>query len=462
MSKYAASILLLTAILSGGHASAAGPGDKGEETYRELSSMARSGGEGTVLFDRLAEAARVIDWAGTPESTFTGHLRFLEKPGEGLPGARGGIFLVRESAGAVHVVAVPEAKDAAYAGLDGKVGNKMTFRVASTAVEVEGRKFGFVKLLAPPERLMLDRLFYVAIVILLFLTMVGMGLTLTGADFALVVRKPLGMIVGPICQFVLLPLLAMGIGKLAGYYETYPFIYMGLILIAATPGGVTSNLLTYFGKGDVALSVSLTAVCTVLALVVTPLLLTIYGSNIPDFEIPVKDVFVQMLVLVIVPLGVGMLVRWKAERIAKKAEKIFAGIGVFALLFLVVVAILGNLDKFADTARYGFKFYSIILLLTVSGMIGSALLAKVARIGNYQARTIAIECGIRNASLAMTVALLIQDRMGDFYSSMFFTSGIYGLWMYAAGVAAIFLFPRVLPVAPGKGKDGGAAAAGSA
>jgi BASS family bile acid:Na+ symporter len=275
---------------------------------------------------------------------------------------------------------------------------------------------------------------------------VGMGLTLTINDFALVFKKPLAMILGPIFQFLFMPLLAMLLGYISGYYETYPFIYLGMLLIAVTPGGVTSNLMTYLGKGDVALSVSLTALCTVLSLFCTPLILTLFAAHIPSFQLPVMAIFSQILILVVIPLFIGMLVRSKSENFAKKAEKPFAGIGLFALLFLIVVGIWGNLEKFADTDRYGFKFYAIIFVFTLVGMIGSGLLAKLLRINNFQARAVSLECGLRNASLAMTIALLIQDRIGDFYSSVFFTSGIFGIWMYFAGAISIFTFKKWLPV----------------
>ena len=79
-------------------------------------------------------------------------------------------------------------------------------------------------------------------------------------------------------------------------------------------------------------------------------------------------------------------------------------------------------------------------------MIASALIAKLVRVTNYQTRAISLECGLRNASLAMTIAILLQDQIGDFSSSMFFTSGIFGLWMYIAGAITIVLFPKALPV----------------
>jgi BASS family bile acid:Na+ symporter len=420
----------------------------GEQMYGHLSKLAREGGPGAIVFEHLATEALAIDFESSGATTFDGNLRTLHVADDNAE-----LYLVRELGGEVYILAMPsdagdleKGSGSAYEDLEGSMGKKVKFTAKLVEQDVDGYLYTFAKLTAPPERLVLDRLFFIAIVILLFLTMVGMGMTLTASDFAIVFKKPMGMIIGPICQFGLLPLMAMLLGRLFGYYETYPFIFLGLILIASSPGGVTSNLMTYFGKGDVALSVSLTAVCTVLALFFTPLLLKLYGSNIPDFSIPVMEVFKTMLILVIVPLAVGMVVRWRAEKFAKKAEKIFAIIGLFALLFLIVVGIIGNLDKFADTARYGFKFYGIVFALTFAGMLVSGLLAKLARVKNYQIRAIALETGLRNASLAMTIALLLQDRMGDFYSSMFFTSGIFGLWMYAAGAITILVFPKWLPV----------------
>jgi BASS family bile acid:Na+ symporter len=196
-----------------------------------------------------------------------------------------------------------------------------------------------------------------------------------------------------------------------------------MILVAASPGGVISNLMTYLGKGDVALSVSLTAVCTVLAFAGTPLLLTLYGSNIPDFEVPAGDVFKTMLVLVIVPLLVGMFLRYKTPALAKKLEKPLAALGVFTLLFLILVGVWGNVDALTDTDRYGFAFYGIVLCLTLAGMLLGGASAKLFRVSNFQARAVSLEVGLRNASLSMTIAILLQDRIGDFASSMFVTSG---------------------------------------
>ncbi len=113
-----------------------------------------------------------------------------------------------------------------------------------------------------------------------------------------------------------------------------------------------------------------------------------------------------------------------------------------------MVGIWSNIESFGETNRYGLKFYATVFLLTFAGMLISGLLAKAVRISNYQIRAISLECGLRNASLAMTIAILLQDRIGDFYSSMFFTSAIFGLCMYGAGALSIWLYKYALPVAP--------------
>lgn len=448
-------LVVLAVVSLSVHAPRAAAGEpplSGEATYQHLVKLASSTGTDAALFQQLDEASRSLSWEGATELTFDGHLRQLDVLA-GPEGEKRAFYFVRAVTGEVSILAMPAdlsalegGDESPYAGLGKVLGKKTRFQALARSATVDGTEYAFVRLEAKPEQLLLDRLFFVAIVVLLFLTMVGMGMTLTVADFAQVFKTPLAMIVGPVSIFGVMPLLAMAMGRAFGFYESYPFIYLGMILIAVTPGGVTSNLMTYFGKGDVALSVSLTAVCTVAALVFTPLLLQLFGPNIPEFSIPVMEVFKTMLVLVVVPLFVGMLVRWKAAGFAQRAEKVFALIGLFALLFLIVVGIWSNLEKFADTDRYGAKFYAMVFLLTLAGMLVSSLVSKILRVKNYQIRAISLETGLRNASLAMTIALLLQDQMGDFYSSMFFTSGIFGLCMYVAGAISIFLYPRLFPL----------------
>lgn len=427
-------------------------GDSNAALYRKLSQEA-AGQADSDLFEKLNTAARTIDWSGAEEKAFAGHLRIIRSEGDGRRPDRQVIYLLRELTGKVYILEIPADpadrqgdSGSPYAGLDAKFGNKLQFRVKLASGSVDGALYQFARFIDPPVQPALDRLFKICIVLMLFFVMVGMGLTLTFKDFALVFTKPRGIILGEILQFGFMPLLAMAMGYLLGFYQQYPFIFVGMILITAIPGGVTSNLMTYYAKGDLALSISLTSFSTVLSIIFTPLLLALYCANMPDVDIPVKTVVQTIMVLVIIPLTVGMSVRGKWPLFAMKSTPFFSALGIIALLALIIAGVLSNIHVFKDTARYGVKFYTSVFALTSMGMIFGIVFSKMVGINNYQTRAISLETGLRNSALAMTIALLIQDAMGDFYSSMFVTSGLFGLIMYLAGVLAIFLYKPLLPV----------------
>ena len=223
-------------------------------------------------------------------------------------------------------------------------------------------------------------------------------------------------------------------------------LYVGMILITATPGGVTSNLMTHYAKGDVALSVSLTSISTVLSIFFLPLLLNAYCSNIPQVKVPTNTIALTIIILVIIPLGIGMVFRKLSETLAKKFIPVFSLLGIVALLFLIVAGVLSNLEGFADTHRHGFLFYTMVFLLTFSGMVIGGIVPALFKVINFQVRAISLETGLRNASLAITITLLIQDSMGDFHSSMFYVSGMFGISMYIAGLIAIKIYPKIFPI----------------
>jgi BASS family bile acid:Na+ symporter len=425
-----------------------------EDLYRRLSMAARGTGDLTLI-KKLNEASRKLDWENAAETEFEGHLRLLKASAATVTGDATSIFLVRSIKGELFILAVPtkesiekEGASSKYAGLEKMLEDKLTFRIQSTKGTVDGKNYLFAHFVERPKQLALDRIFKISIVLMLFFVMLGMGLTLTMKDFKIVFQKPKGMLTGAILQWAVMPLVAVALGRLLGFYDAFPFVFVGMVLIAVSPGGVTSNLMTYYAKGDLALSISLTSFSTVLSLVFTPLLLTLYCANVPEVNIPVKMVIQTIIILVIIPLAVGMSVRKRWPNFATKATPFFSALGVIALLFLIVAGLLGNLDMFADTERYGFSFYTMVFILTMAGMILGAVIPKLIGINNYQTRAISLETGLRNASLAMALSLLIQDYMGDFYSSMFFTSAIFGLWMYVAGFISIAVYKKLLPVQP--------------
>ncbi|HDP79559.1 MAG TPA: hypothetical protein ENN21_01810 [Spirochaetes bacterium] len=424
-----------------------------EGLYRTLSLASRGQGDVTLL-KKLNQASKTVDWSKAQAQKFEGNLRLL-KAHKTEGAGDDGLYMVRNITGELHMLSVPrsegemKAENAAhYAGLEKMLENKMIFSIEAVRGEVDGKTYSFARFVEKPQQLMLDRIFKVSIVLMLFFVMAGMGLTLTMNDFKLVFQKPLGMLTGAALQWVAMPLVAVGLGRLLGFYDAFPFIFVGIVLITVSPGGVTSNLMTYYAKGDLALSISLTSFSTVLSLFFTPFLLNLYCANVPEVTIPVKLVIQTIIILVIIPLTVGMSVRSRWPNFSKKATPFFSALGVLALLFLIGAGLLSHYEMFGDTERYGFTFYSMVFVLTLGGMFVGALFPKLLGINNYQTRAISLETGLRNASLAMAIALLIQDYMGDFYSSMFFTSALFGLWMYVAGFLSIWVYKKVLPVEP--------------
>jgi BASS family bile acid:Na+ symporter len=417
-----------------------GPGAlyAGEDIYRELMMITQGKGD-TKLFSRLNETAAKIDWKKTAAVEFKGNIRLL-KTGSAT-GQADQLFMVRNINGDLYFLAPDE-----HSGLNEMLGDKFIFKLQFVSGEVDGKKFNFAKLSDKPARTTLDRVFKISIVLMLFFVMVGMGLTLTLDDFKRVFQKPKGIISGAFLQWVVMPLVAVGVGRLMGFYETFPFIFVGIVLIAVSPGGVTSNLMTYYAKGDLALSISLTSLSTVLSLFFTPLLLALYCANVPEVTIPVALIIQTITVLVIIPLTVGMTIQARAPRLAVRATPFFSALGLAALLFLIIAGVLSNIEVFTDTERYGVRFYTMIFMLTFLGMFAGIIVPKLIKLSNYQTRAISLETGLRNASLAMAIALLIQDYMGDFFSSMFVTSAIFGLMMYIAGFISLWIFKKFLPV----------------
>ncbi len=445
--------LILTLIIFGSQTAQADEG-----LYQRLSAATRS--SDLTLINSLIELGRNQDWTKATEVQFDGNLRFLEAKGREGEATGQGIFLVRELDGRLYLLSIPETAALTdpetgqlYDSLEELLGDKLIFRAKLIETVLGSEQYTFIRFTERPEQLLLDRVFKISIMFMFFFVMLGMGLTLTLKDFKLVLQKPKSILIGIVLQWLVMPLLALGMAYLLGFYHHYPFIYAGLVLICACPGGVTSNLMTYYAKGDLALSVSLTSLSTVLALFFTPILLTIFSSNIPDINVPAGLIVQTIIGLVLVPLIIGMAIRSKKEDLARKATPFFSALGVIALLAVIVVGIITNVEKFADTERYSFLFYIMVVALSFLGMLLAAGFPKLLKTDNFQTRAISIEVGLRNSTLAVTIALLIQDLMGDFYSSMFVTTAIYGITMYITGFIMIALYKKLLPLETVPGID---------
>ncbi len=424
-----------------------------ESMYSELLSLSKSG-KASLLFEKLNKQSRTINWTDATSIETEGHLRRIENDGKKVAGDGAGLYLVRSVKGDLYILSYPENQEllkkgagSHYADIEKMLTAKMQYSLMIEKYNIDGILYRFARFSKAPVVSIIDRVFRIAIIVVLFAVMLGMGMTLTPRDFFIVAKHPLGIITGLICLFGIMPFFAYGLGHLLGYDTSAPFIYVGMILVTATPGGATSNLMTHIAKGDVALSISLTAIATMLSLILTPLILVFYCSNLPHVDMPVKIVMLPILVLVILPLIIGMIIKVLWEEKAEKAIPVFNIIGVFAILICLGGGIAGNSEIFkAVFSQFGITGFSVVLLLVVAGMSIGGFASKLVSITNYQARAISMEIGIRNVILGMTIALLIQDRIGDYNSYMFAVSGFFAIFMYAASPLVIYFQKKMLPL----------------
>ena len=235
--------------------------------------------------------------------------------------------------------------------------------------------------------------------------MLALGLGLTFDDFARVVRRPRDFAVGAVSQIVVLPVVAFA---LASVWPMAPELALGLMIIAAAPGGVTSNILTAFARGDVALSISLTAVISLLSVITIPIIVVFaYGQFIGEQagkDISVAGTAVSVFLIVAVPVLIGLVVRRFAERFALRFEP--AARKVSAVLFVLVLA--GAIyDQRANIVPYFAQAGLVTLVLNLVMMAIAYLLARMFATGPTQRIAIAIECGLQNGTLAIAVAVLL-------------------------------------------------------
>ena len=235
--------------------------------------------------------------------------------------------------------------------------------------------------------------------------MLALGLGLTFDDFARVARRPRDFAVGALSQIVVLPAVAF---ILASIWPMAPELALGLMIIAAAPGGVTSNILTAFARGDVALSISLTAVISLLSVITIPVIVVFsYGRFIGEQagkDISVRGTAIGVFLIVAVPVLIGLSIRRFAESFALRAEP--AARRVSAVLFVLVLA--GAIvQERSNIVPYFAQAGLVTLVLNLLMMAIAYLLARMFATGPSQRIAIAVECGLQNGTLAIAVAVLL-------------------------------------------------------
>jgi BASS family bile acid:Na+ symporter len=230
--------------------------------------------------------------------------------------------------------------------------------------------------------------------------MFTLGLGLTFSDFARVAKMPKNFLIGLVSQLLFLPLVALIIVFI---WPLQPELAIGLILIAAAPGGVTSNILTSFAKGDVALSISLTAVMSLLSVISVPLVLGISMGLISDNSlgsISLTSIAISMFLIVTLPVLLGMIFRASLSYLTKRIEKIAKILSTALFVLVLIGAILAErqnlVEYFAQTGL-------VVLILNILMMTIAYYWAKLFSSGRPQLKAISLECGLQNGTLAIFV-----------------------------------------------------------
>ena len=269
--------------------------------------------------------------------------------------------------------------------------------------------------------------------VLLLVLMTGMGATLTPTSFQSVLTRPKGVLIGLLSQFGWMPLIAFGLAQVLGLS---PALAIGLIIVGCTPGGTTSNLFAYYSRADVALSISMTVVSTVVAVVAMPLLVALYVSSLEGVavDVPLGSI-ATTLALVLVPVGLGMGIRAKSERGAKRAERLGAWSGIAVLVLLIVSSAWTNRALFAEIPVAG---YLAAFLLGVIGLVAGYAVSALFRLPESQRRAVSLETGIQNSPLAFAIVLsALPESMQDEAIRL---PMLYALFVLLSASAASWLF----------------------
>ncbi|MDJ0508826.1 MAG: bile acid:sodium symporter family protein [Crocosphaera sp.] len=268
----------------------------------------------------------------------------------------------------------------------------------------------------------------------LFMIMMGMGLGLKIFDFKRILIEPKGVILGLIAQLIMLPVVGF---LLASIFPLTPELAVGVIILAACPGGATSNVISYLVRGNVALSITLTAISSIITIVSIPFVINLgmqmFLSADTALQLPLLKTIIQIACLILLPICLGMLVNHHKPRLAAKLEKIVKWLSL-SFLGLIIFGIL--LKERADLLPSFLQVGWVTLSLNLLTMFLGYAIAMIAKVDEKSARTITVEVGIQNGTLAITIASTLLNS-----PIMAIPAAIYSLLMFVTA-AAFALFVR--------------------
>lgn len=267
------------------------------------------------------------------------------------------------------------------------------------------------------------------ITILLGIVMFGMGLTITVADFKEVLTSPKDVAIGVIGQFLIMPILAFLLVKL---FNLPPEIAIGVILVGCCPGGTSSNVMTFLSKGDVALSVTITSITTLLAPIVTPALIYLLASEYID--VAPSALFMSIVKVIIIPIALGFIVQKLFNKQAKASVKVMPLVSVVAIVAIVAAVVAGNQQKIAET---GLVIFAVVVLHNCLGYLIGYLFGKIFGMNLAKKKAIAIEVGMQNSGLGASLAV------AHFSPLAAVPSAIFSVWHNISGPILATIFSRM-------------------
>lgn len=271
----------------------------------------------------------------------------------------------------------------------------------------------------------------------LAIIMLGMGLSLTPADFKRIALFPKATFVGLFCQMVLLPVIAF---LFLLVFPQPPELSVGVMLIAFCPGGATSNLISNLARADVALSITLTAISSMITVFSIPILINYsmeyFIGEGKYLELPVLQTMVQILAITVIPVSIGMIIRGKFETFSIRAER---PVKIISAVFITLIIVGVYLNERENIREFFAQIGMITLFINLTILIAGYYVAKVFKLSHPQRSAISIEGGIQNGTLAITIAtssLLLNN------STMSIPAAVYSLIMFGTAGIAVYVFSR--------------------
>ena len=268
---------------------------------------------------------------------------------------------------------------------------------------------------------------------LLMVIMFGMGLTIKPEDFRVVFTRPKHVLIGCIAQFTVMPLLAFALALAFGLEKG---LMAGVVLVGACPGGTASNVITYFAKGDVPLSVGMTAVNTLLAPLITPALVFLMLSE--SIDVDVWEMFKSIIQVVIVPIGAGLIISYFLPKATERTKSVLPVVSIAGISLIIMCIISRNVENIKGC---GAVLFAVVILHNLLGCAFGYAVGRFTRMPENRCRTVSIEVGMQNSGLATSLA---QTSFPDL-SMATVPGAIFSVWHNLSGSLLAAVFSRRVP-----------------